>query len=223
MTTYGHWPNARTRVKLPATASLVGVHGVRGDYTPDISFEVAPGLDFLPPLDLADGGPTPEGGKRLTWTPAAAAGGYSLQLIGAQGGRGSPEDAPVMVYWSSSSVKPGIFGGGLADYLPPAEVRRLVDQRAVLPPGASECVVPAEVAQAAPVGLVTAIGYGPEQVFTDPPRPASGPWNLRWRARVRVKSTATLILGVGGAIRGAAPRPSAKDVAGHILGGFRPF
>lgn len=219
---FGRWPNAKTRVKVPATASLAGPHAVKGDYTPDIAFIVGPELDFLPAFDVADSGATPQGGRRLTWAPAPQTGGYYLQMFGAGGGR-NPNGGGDVVFWSSSSVKVGFGAFGLNDYLPPDEVQRLVRQRAVLAPSTGECVVPAEVAQAAPSGLVTGIAYGPEQVFTDPPRPASGPWNIRWRAHVRVKATSTLILGMGAAMRGAVPKPSAADVAGHLLGGFRPF
>ncbi|RYF87713.1 MAG: hypothetical protein EON95_21425, partial [Caulobacteraceae bacterium] len=66
---YGHWPNERTRVNVPATGSLVGAHSVHGDYSPDIAFEVTPDLDFMPPLNVQDAGPTPAGGKRLSWSP----------------------------------------------------------------------------------------------------------------------------------------------------------
>ena len=257
--TYGHWPNEKRQVQVPAAGSLVGAHDLRGDYAPEMRFEVGPELDFMPALDLAGAGATPGGGKRLTWRPAPTATGYHLMLIGAQGepegaggrgrgarGGGDPTAAgATMVFWSSSAVQPGFFGGGLADYLPPGEVARLVRERAVLPPGTSECVVPSEVAQASPMGLVTAIGYGPEQVWTDPPRPRSGPWPISWRAKVRVKSTATLLLGMpsmGGddddgprrgrrAGPGQAPptgypppaAPTAGDAAKELLRRFRPF
>ena len=232
MTTYGRWPNEQTKVKVPATGSLVGSHSVQGDYSPPIAFEVTPDLDFMPPFDVQNTGPSAGGGKRLAWSPVQGAGGYYLQLIGANGaganGRRDPNAGSDMVFWSSSAVKPGIFGGGLADYLPPAEVSRLVAQRAVLPSSATECVVPAEVAQAAPMGIVLSIAYGPERIFTDPPRPRSGPWDIRWRARVRVKSTNTLLLGMPGGANGRGqgePQrpPNAGDIGKKILGGFRPF
>ena len=226
VTTYGRWPNEQTKVKVPATGSLVGSHSVQSDYAPPISFEVTPDLDFMPPFDVQNTGPSVGGGKRLAWNPVQGAGGYYLQLIGvngAGGGRRDPNAGSDMVFWSSSAVKPGIFGGGLADYLPPAEVSRLVAQRAVLPSGATECVVPSEVAQAAPMGIVLSIAYGPERIFTDPPRPRSGPWDIRWRARVRVKSTNMMLLGMPGGRAEQPKPPTAGDIGKKILGGFRPF
>jgi hypothetical protein len=225
-TSYGHWPNEKTKVNVPPTGSLVGAHSVHGDYSPDIAFQLTPDMDFMPPFDVQNAGPTPAGGKRLTWSPMAVANGYYLQMIGAQGGRGSPTDAAEMVFWSSSTAKPALFGGGMADYLPPGEVRRLVAQQAVLPPSASECVVPAEVAQAAPMGLVMSIAYGPEQIITDPPRPLRGPWDIHWRTRVRLKSTNTLLLGMPGGQAGAGGQSQQSPGGGvgrAILGGFRPF
>src|SRR3712207_8647366 len=58
----------------------------------------------------------------------------------------------------------------LHDALPisaPPEVKRLVGAGAVLPPSTSECVLPAEVATAVPMGMITMIGYGPEADFAE--------------------------------------------------------
>ncbi len=57
-------------------------------------------------------------------------------------------------------------------------------------PATTTCVVPAEVVRDAPdfrVGTLTA--FGPEEDFSYPPRPATGPWNLEWTARIRHRST----------------------------------
>ena len=240
--TYGRYPNERRTVAVPETGSLVGAHQVRGDYSPDIVFTLGPEMDFMPPLDLANAGTTPGGGKRLTWRGSNQATGYHLMLMGAKGtpGRGrkgEEEGGADIVFWSSSAVKPAFFGGGLADYLPPAEVRRLVAERAVLPPATTECMLPAEVAQASPMGLISGIGYGPEQVFTDPPRPRTGPWNIAWRTKVRVKTTGSMLLGMPGmgddddrpqrGRRGDPPPPPATpqtsgDKARSILKSLRP-
>src|SRR5450759_3217863 len=77
------------------------------------------------------------------------------------------------------------------DYPAPAEVRRLIATGAVLPPGTSECVLPAEVAAASPAGMVTIIGYGPEADFADSQKAP------KWTTKVRFKTTASLIRGMG--------------------------
>jgi hypothetical protein len=78
------------------------------------------------------------------------------------------------------------------DYLAPSEVKRLVAAGAALPPSASECVLPAEVAAASPTGMVMMIGYGPEADFTDNPKAP------KWATKVRYKTTASLMRGIGG-------------------------
>ena len=84
-------------------------------------------------------------------------------------------------------------------------VKRLVTAGAVLPPSASECVLPAEVAAASPTGMVMMIGYGPEAYFTDDPKAP------KWATKVRYKTGASLMRGMGGmggyAGNQAAPPP----------------
>jgi hypothetical protein len=71
-------------------------------------------------------------------------------------------------------------------------VKRLVAAGSVLPPSASECVLPAEVAAASRTGMVMMIGYGPEADFSDNPKAP------KWATKVRYKTTASLIRGMGG-------------------------
>ena len=74
----------------------------------------------------------------------------------------------------------------------PDTVKRLIGLGAVLPPSTSECVLPAEVAAASPIGMVTMIGYGPEATFSDSPKAP------KWTAKVRFKSTASVMRGMRG-------------------------
>jgi hypothetical protein len=78
------------------------------------------------------------------------------------------------------------------DYLSPDQVKKLIAAGAALPPSASECTVPAEVIKASPAGMVMMIGYGPEAFFSDKPKSPT------WTVRARYKSTASLMLGMGG-------------------------
>jgi hypothetical protein len=117
---------------------------------------------------------------------------------GMGGGRRGGCDAVQAIMWSSSAT--ASFMGAVMDYLPPAEVRRLVAARAVLPPSASECVIPSEVMQQGAVGMLSMIAYGDEVNFADPPKPANPktPWNLKWTAKVRFKSTTGTMIGIPG-------------------------
>jgi len=203
--TYGEWPNGRSRAEPPA--SLAGDHVVRGNYSPEIRFALPAGKDYMPPLVMNANGKSPAGATLLGWQPVAGATGYFAAMFGASpGGNG---DATI-VMWSSSALQT-FAGGGLLDYLAPAEVRRLIGQKVVMPPSQTQCAIPAEVTNAAPMGMLSMIAYGDEANFADPPRPADPrtPWNIRWTTKVRYKSTSGLMLGMpamgGGMARGGAP------------------
>jgi hypothetical protein len=95
--------------------------------------------------------------------------------------------------WSSASkaAMPAL------DYLAPSEVKRLITAGAVLPPSTGQCLLPAEVAAAVPAGMVTMIGYGPEAYFAEKPKAPT------WTSRVRYKTTASLMHGMGAMMGGA--------------------
>jgi len=179
---YGEWPNARDSRPVPATGSLAGAHKVEGNYSPPIGFSLTAGQDFMPALDLAEAGTLPSGATRLVWRLAPSATGYALAMFGSSG-------SGDVVMWNSGR-NAAMFAN--MDYLPPAEVRRLVGTGAVLAPTVSECVLPAEVAAASPAGMVTMIGYGPEANFAEAPKAP------KWTAKVRFKTSASLIRGMGG-------------------------
>ena len=221
-TTYGEWPYPKSRERVPA--SIVGNHLVRGSYTPDIPFAVPADRDFMPALALDTGVKTPAGATMLGWAPIPQATGYAASLIGAaQGARG--DDATV-VTWSSSNVQT-FAGGGLGEYLAPAEVRRLIAARVVLPPTTTRCAIPAEVVQQVPVGLLSMNAFGEEVNLVDPPRPADPrtPWNMNWAVKVRYRSSTGTMLGMPGmgggssdARPGAEPAPNAPPKRGGLLG-----
>jgi hypothetical protein len=105
-----------------------------------------------------------------------------------------------MVMWSSASKAQM----AMLDYLSPAEVKRQIAAGTVLSPSTSQCVLPAEVAAAVPTGMVTMIGYGPEANFSDDSKAP------KWTTKVRYKTTASLMRGMGdmmGAAASAGDRP----------------
>jgi hypothetical protein len=191
-TTYGEWPNSKSRLQPPA--SLVGDHNVKGNYSPDIHFNLPPGKDYMPPLAINSQGKTPAGATNLTWQPVAGATGYFATMFGASPNGG---DDVAVVMWSSSGIST-FAGGGLLDYLAPAEVRRLIGQKVVMPPTQTQCAIPVEVTNASKFGMLSMIAYGEEANFVDPPRPADPkvPWNINWTTKVRYKSTAGAMLGM---------------------------
>jgi hypothetical protein len=80
--TYGEWPNNKSKTRVPAGGSLVGDHLVRGNYTPEIKFALAPGQDFLPPVSLTSQNPAAGGSVPLMWKPIAASRGWFLTTVG---------------------------------------------------------------------------------------------------------------------------------------------
>jgi hypothetical protein len=187
---FGEWPNNKDSRQVPATGSLLGAHKVEGNYSPPIGFTLA--QDFMPGLNLRQAGSLPSGAARLAWTPAPTATGYALAMFGSSG------NGDVLMWSSSKSAAMT----PLMDYLPPAEVKRLIGTGHVLPPTTSECVLPAEVVTASPAGMIMAIGYGPEANFAEAPKAP------KWVAKARFKTTASLMLGMpqmGGMDSGSAP------------------
>jgi len=169
----------------------------------------------MPGLGLMEAGSLASGASRLRWQPAAQATGYALAMFG------SGQDGDV-VMWSSAKAA----GMPVLDYLAPAEVKRLVTAGNVLPPSTNECVLPAEVAAAVPMGMITMIGYGPEVNFAETPKAP------KWTAKVRYKSTASVMRGMGammGGMDGAGqamppqdqrqPRKKKRSLLGDIIQG----
>lgn len=187
--TYGDWPNPEDSKAVPESASLRGDHLVKGNYSPEIRFALD--KDFMPRAELS------ANGNSLRWNSIPAATGYFAMLTGAQ-------SENEIVFWSSSEVQE--MGGTLMDWLPPAEVARLIREKVVLAPSTTECTVPGEVVQKAGTPMVNFIAYGDEANFVHPPRPANPKvaWEQQWAVKVRFKSTGGLLLGDGGGERRSA-------------------
>jgi hypothetical protein len=179
---YGEWPNKQDSRAVPAQGSLVGAHRIEANYAPPINFAVAAGQDFMPGLGLREAGALPSGAQTLTWQAAPRATGYALSMFGS----GQNGDLIIWTSANSAATTPNF------DYLSPAEVKKQIAAGAVLAPSVTQCVLPAEVASASPTGMVMGIGYGPEVFFAEAPKAP------KWTTRLRYKSTATLMRGMGG-------------------------
>lgn len=191
---YGEWPNSEDTKSVPDSASLRGEHVVKGNYSPEIRFALGDTHDFMDKVALSHAG-----GGKVQWTSVPRATGYFATVFGAQ-----KEDE--VIFWSSSETQE--MGGMLMDYVPPAEVARLVREKVVLAPATTECTVPNEVMQkAGGAPFLNFIAYGPEANFAQPPRPSDPKvaWEPQWTAKARFKSTAQLMLGEDGGGR-RAPR-----------------
>ncbi len=189
--TNGLWPNQQDSKAVPDSASLLGDHKIRGNYTPDISFALGAGHDFMERVELETSA-RGAGATSVRWNAPSTATGYFATAMGGDGND--------VVMWSSSEVQES--GGSLMDYVPPAEVARLIREKVVMPPQTTECTVPAAVVKQAQ--MFSFIAYGPEANFGHPPRPQ----DPQWYVKVRFKSTASTILGETG---GSGRRPQRAE------------
>jgi hypothetical protein len=215
-TGYANWPNQRDSKTVPANASLIGAHNVRGNINPEIRFAVENSHDFMDALTL-DRAKTGGGALRLSWSAAATATGYFATGFGARQGGAGGED---MVMWNSSSVR--MLGGeALMRFLPPAEVARLIRERVVMEPKTTECVVPREVLAAAGGDLVmnSLNGYGPELNVVHPPRPQDpkADWNQEYAVKLRLRSFTSAMAGM----EDAGDRPARRARTGPNAGPAR--
>src|SRR4029079_7004880 len=129
--TYGDWPNQRDSKAVPASASLKGDHQIKGNYSPDIQFALGEGQDFMDRVELATAA-RGAGAVNVSWNAVGNATGYFGMVFGS--------DGTDTVIWSSSEMQE--MGGSLMNYIPPAEVARLVREKVVLAPSVTNCTVP---------------------------------------------------------------------------------
>jgi hypothetical protein len=205
---YGDWPNPEDSRPVPENASLRGDHVVKGNYSPEIRFGVDR-HDFMDRVALSSQG-MPSGATSVRWNAVGGATGYFAMATGGN-------DREEVVFWTSAEGQE--MGGALMDYVPPAEVARLVREKAVLAPSVTECTVPAEVIKAAPAAFLSFIAYGDELNVVHPPRPqdASRTWEQVYAVKVRLKSTGSMLLSEGGMAGGSRGRqqPDAMPPAGE--------
>lgn len=199
--TYGDWPNREKPIPIPADGSLVGEHLIKGNYTPDIKFTLDERRDFMAPVVFTKA----EGGLadavKLEWNRIPNALGYFMLATG-----GSDQRKEVII-WTSSELAD--MGGGLMTYLPNATVQKYIKQKVVFGPEVTRCTIPKGIFQKAEGAALQFIAYGDEANYAFPPKPADpkAKWEPIWTAKVRVKSTGMLPLGVGGESAEAASKP----------------
>ncbi|HEX2828365.1 MAG TPA: hypothetical protein VHP37_18570 [Burkholderiales bacterium] len=194
--TYGEWPNRENSTAVPQQASLVGDHVVAGSYTPEIKFAIDNGHDFMAPVAFDPIRKTGAGAFQVKWQSIPTAIGYFATAVG-QG-----EQQNDMVMWSSSEVQE--MGQVLMDYLPPAEVQRLIREKVVMTPQTTECAVPGGIFKSEGA-MLNFIAYGDELNVVHPPRPKDPKqtWVQEYAVKVRLKSTGMTMLAEGDASGGS--------------------
>lgn len=197
------WPSPADERMVPDNASLVGEHQFSGSGVPEgFRFQIQAAQDLMPALQLqqADQG----GATDLTWAALPTARAYFIAGMGA-----AKQDE--MVIWTSSEVPEAGFG--LIDYQTNAAVDRWLKEKVLLAPATTHCTVPKGVFPGQG-GMLRAIAYGNELNLAHPPRPADpkAVWEPVWAAKLRVKSVATVMLGMPqmGQMPPAATEPAPK-------------
>ena len=207
--TYGTWHNEEDSRPVPENGSLRGDHTVSGNYSPEIRFAVGERYDFMDAVAFDPIRKTPAGAYAVQWKKVPTATGYFATAMG-QG-----ETQNDMVTWSSSEVQE--MGQALMDYIPPAEVERLIREKVVMPPQTTECTVPAGIFKGE-ASMLNFIAYGNELNLVHPPRPADPKqtWEQEWAVKLRLKSTAMTMLAEregGGRRARSSARERAPDAA----------
>ena len=208
--TYGTWPNQEDARAVPPAGSLQGDHTITGNYSPEIRFAVGARHDFMDAVGFDPVRKTPGGAFAVKWKTVPTATGYFATAMG-QG-----DNQNDLVTWSSSEVQE--MGQVLMDYIPPAEVERLIREKVVMPPQTTECTVPAGVFKS-DASMFNFIAYGNELNLVHPPRPKDPKqvWEQEWAVKLRLKSTAMTMLAEreGGGRRASsnAPRRGSEAAA----------
>jgi len=185
--TYGTWPNQEDSRPIPPAGSLRGDHTISGNYSPEIRFSVDQPHDFMDAVVFDPIRKTAGGAYAVKWKLVPTATGYFATAMG-QG-----ENQNDLVTWSSSEVQE--MGQVLMDYIPPAEVERLIREKVVMPPQTAECAVPAGIFKS-DASMLNFIAYGNELNLVHPPRPKDPKqtWEQEWAVKLRLKSTAMTML-----------------------------
>jgi hypothetical protein len=185
--TYGTWPNQEDSRPVPAAGSLRGDHTIAGNYSPEIRFAVGERDDFMEAIAFDPVRKTAGGAFAVRWKAVPTATGYFATAMG-QG-----DNQNDFVTWSSSEVQE--MGQVLMDYIPPAEVDRLIREKVVMPPQTTDCTVPAGIFKS-DASMLNFIAYGDELNLVHPPRPKDPKqaWEQVWAVKLRLKSTAMTML-----------------------------
>ena len=219
------WPSPADARMVPAGAALAGEHAFSGSGVPaGLRFQIPAAQELMPALDLK----TREAGGavELSWTAAPTARAYFAAGMAS----GAKEE---MVLWTSSELPD--TGFGLTEYQTNGAVDRWLREKVLLAPTTTRCTVPKGVFSGEGA-MLRLIGYGNELNVAHPPRPADpkAAWEPVWAVKVRVKSTASAMLGMpemGGIDKSAdgqpapgrerepeAKKPGALDILRGVLG-----
>lgn len=174
---------------------MAGEHSFSGQGVPEhFRVNIDAAHDLMPAIAVQR---SDEGGSvRFKWQAIDQARAWFIASMGA---RVDPDKADQgdmeMVFWTSSELPD--MGSGLLNYQPNASIDQWLKEKVVLPAATTECVAPRQAV--GPMSMTRIIAYGEELNLAHPPRPKDPKltWEPEWSAKVRLKSMATIIPGMG--------------------------
>jgi hypothetical protein len=208
------WPNKTDDRMLPAGASLVGEHVLTGEGVPEgFAVNIDAHHDLMPAIDVKRS--DENGAVQFRWQAIDQARAWFISSMGARVDAAKTENNEMeMVFWTSSELPD--MGAGLINYQPNGSVDKWLKEKVLLPAKTTECVAPKEAV--GPMSMTRMIAYGDELNLAHPPRPKDPKitWEPEWSAKVRLKSVATLMPGMGNfaaAAMGAGQQPGSQQPA----------
>lgn len=199
------WPNKSDDRMLPEGATMAGEHAFGGEGVVEgFKFRIDEAHDLMPAVDAARS--DSDKGVLFKWKPMQQATAWFVQAMGVREGKGDEMEA---VYWTSSELPD--LGMGLVNYQPDSAVEKWRKEKVLLPASATECAAPKEAVSAMAMSRV--IAYGDELNMAYPPRPKDPKltWEPQWEVKVRRKSVAALMPGMGSMAMAAAAAGSTDD------------
>lgn len=188
------WPNKEDDRMLPEGASMAGEHAFAGEGVVEgFKFNIDAAHDLMPAVQATRN----DDGKAVLfkWNAMEQATGWFLQSMGMRGEGAAANGEMEMVYWTSSELPD--MGMGLMNYQPDSAIAKWQKEKVILPASATECAAPKEAVS--PMAMVNVIAYGDELNMAYPPRPKDPKitWEPQWDVKVRRKSVASLMPGMG--------------------------
>ncbi len=194
------WPNKTDARRLPDGASMVGEHAFAGDGVVDgFKFHIDAQHDLMPAVEASRH--DEDKAVLFTWKPMQQASAWFVQAMGMRDNGKAEAGEMEMVYWTSSELPD--MGMGLMNYQPNGSISKWQKEKVLLPAAATECKAPKEAVGAMSMSRV--IAYGDELNMAYPPRPKDPKlsWEPQWNVKLRLKSVASLMPGMGGAMQAA--------------------
>lgn len=155
--TYAYWPS-REDSTVPQNGSAVGSYNLTTDFAGNTAVEIAKEHDFLAALDLKGIDNNVDLNKpiKIEWKSIPNAQGYVVSAFG-----GSTEQS---INWTSGS-DPKAPSKIEYEPLTDEKTKKMIEDKLLLPPDATSCVIPAGVFKEATGAMLTLTAVGKDKVI----------------------------------------------------------